>query len=59
MTEERRDEELVEQARAGDHVAAQRLYRQHVDRVFPLDGVTEAHQFMEKGQHISKLVLRP
>ena len=25
---------LVEQARAGDRVAAQRLYRQHVDRVF-------------------------
>ena len=25
---------LVEQARAGDRIAAQRLYRQHVDRVF-------------------------
>ncbi|MEE9211627.1 MAG: zinc-binding dehydrogenase, partial [Phycisphaeraceae bacterium] len=34
-------------------------FRQHVDRVFKLDDVREAHTFMEQGRHIGKLVLVP
>jgi RNA polymerase sigma-70 factor (ECF subfamily) len=34
--DEPRIQRLVEQARGGDRIAAQRLYRQHVDRVFRL-----------------------
>ncbi|MFP4223485.1 MAG: zinc-dependent alcohol dehydrogenase family protein [Phycisphaeraceae bacterium] len=34
-------------------------YRQHVDKTFPLDDVRAAHEEMEKGKHIGKLVLVP
>lgn len=34
-------------------------YRQHIDATFPLDDVQHAHEQMEKGAHIGKLVLTP
>ncbi|MBI1336176.1 MAG: zinc-binding dehydrogenase [Phycisphaera sp.] len=34
-------------------------YMQHVDRIFELDDVREAHAYMEKGSHVGKLVLVP
>ena len=34
-------------------------YRLHVERTFHLDDVRAAHEYMEKGQHIGKLVLVP
>lgn len=34
-------------------------YRQHVDRTFPLTNVREAHEVMETGRHVGKLVLVP
>jgi NADPH2:quinone reductase len=35
------------------------VFRQRVDRVFRLDAVREAHEYMERGRHIGKLVLQP
>jgi NADPH:quinone reductase len=34
-------------------------YRQHIARVFKLDEVRAAHEYMEQGKHIGKLVLVP
>lgn len=34
-------------------------YRQHVDRLFALDDVRAAHEYMERGGHVGKLVLVP
>ena len=34
-------------------------YHQHVDQVFKLSDVRQAHEAMEKGGHVGKLVLRP
>ena len=34
-------------------------FRQSTSRVFPLDDVQKAHAYMERGQHIGKLVLIP
>lgn len=34
-------------------------FRQHVDRVFKLRDVQEAHEYMERGVHVGKLVLQP
>jgi NADPH:quinone reductase-like Zn-dependent oxidoreductase len=34
-------------------------YRQHVDRVFSLAEVREAHAYMERGEHVGKLVMVP
>ena len=32
--------------------------RVRVDRIFPLAQVSEAHRFMEKGEHIGKIILK-
>lgn len=34
-------------------------YRQHVDATFPLAEVRQAHAYMERGEHVGKLVLVP
>lgn len=34
-------------------------YHQHVDRAFKLDDAAEAHAYMERGEHVGKLVLLP
>lgn len=34
-------------------------YRQHIDRIFSLDQVQQAHAYMERGEHVGKLVLVP
>ncbi len=34
-------------------------FTQHVDRTFSLEDVRNAHAFMERGDHVGKLVLRP
>ncbi|MCX5660134.1 MAG: zinc-dependent alcohol dehydrogenase family protein [Planctomycetota bacterium] len=38
---------------------AQGVYRQHVDQAFPLADVRRAHEVMEAGKHVGKLVLVP
>jgi NADPH:quinone reductase-like Zn-dependent oxidoreductase len=38
---------------------AQRTYRQHIDKTFPLTDVREAHEYMSRGAHLGKLVLIP
>lgn len=35
------------------------IYQQRVAKCFSLDEVREAHEYMEKGQHIGKLVITP
>jgi NADPH:quinone reductase len=34
-------------------------YRQHVDRAFPLSRVREAHAYMERGEHVGKIIMVP
>lgn len=34
-------------------------FRQRIDKAFPLDDVKAAHEYMERGGHIGKLILKP
>jgi NADPH:quinone reductase len=34
-------------------------FGQHIDRAYRLDEVRDAHSFMQRGEHVGKLVLVP